>query len=61
MSRRRREEHEKKLRRRRRWNYGKREADGEAWLSDDPLKVEISCEAAVLYEPDTKIPPYSPK
>jgi hypothetical protein len=36
------EEHGKKLRRRRR--CGKREVDGEAWLSDDPHEVEASYE-----------------
>jgi hypothetical protein len=32
------EDHEKKLKSR----CGKREADGEAWLSDNPFKVGIS-------------------
>jgi hypothetical protein len=36
MSHRRKEDHGKKLRR----NCGKTQIDGEAWLSDDPLKVE---------------------
>jgi hypothetical protein len=36
------EEHGKELRRRRRRSREKTETDGEAWLSDDPHKVETS-------------------
>jgi hypothetical protein len=43
------ENHGKKLRRRK--NYGKTERDGQAWLPDDPPKVETS-----LHEESFKVP-----
>jgi hypothetical protein len=42
MSHRWKQDHRRKLRRRR--SCGKTETDGEAWLSDDPCKVETSKE-----------------